>query len=82
MVVHAESAALQASSSKNFSKSVMHERLLHHIVLALLVSFYVGSKPADAIVPVAASSIIRCQRALKPCQIAKEGAENIGDDLR
>ncbi len=54
----------------------MYERLLHHILLALLASFDAILKPADAIVPVAASS------ALKPCEIAKNGAEDIGDDLR
>lgn len=53
----------------------MYETLLHQILLALLVSFDAILKPADAIFFVAASS------ALKPCQIAKIGAEDIGNDL-
>ncbi len=55
--------------------------MLHHIVLALLVSLDAGLKFAGAIVFVAASSVIRCHGALKPCEIAKNGAEDIGDDL-
>ena len=53
----------------------------HHDLIALLVSFDACLRPSDVIVSVAASSVICCYGTLKPCEIAKNSAENMGGGL-